>query len=243
MLPTSSMRSPTSSSTSSSSTDIRRYSFADYRTTKMTEALVFSWNYFLCPSYTLQQEMHIAVNSGYQSSNRLANLHKACAQLDPEIASTLYYARSLGYLYVLVENSLDDFQAQLDTFFPKTARLIADARSNIQLACALKSTQLQFMYEHLLYSICTKSARLQLSTISLTVFGPEELRLACLTIARSLTTVVPKTIRTTSDGPASFVQVNQRLYMVRQHLEGIVMHDTAMDMPMRPIARPRSMCF
>ncbi|EQC28216.1 hypothetical protein SDRG_14040 [Saprolegnia diclina VS20] len=237
------MSSPTSSSRSSRSSSSmsepsRRYSFADQTHSRklMTEALVFSWNHFLCPSTAIAHDLQFA---SYHSSRRLASLHRDCALLDPAIVATLLDARRLGYLYVLVECPLDDFQTTLATFFPKTAALIQCDASHIQLACALKPASLTFTYEHLLYSICAKSARLQQSSISLTVFGPEELRHACLTIARALSTVVPKAIRT-AGGTPSFAQVHDRLGMVRQHLEGIVRRDAP---SLRPTARPRTVCL
>ncbi|OQR87274.1 hypothetical protein ACHHYP_09306 [Achlya hypogyna] len=230
--------SPTSSSScSSSSSDLsRRYSFADVRLSKMTEALVFSWNHFLCPSGALAHELQFA---HLHSSRRLAQLHRSCALLDPVIVSTLVEARRWGYLYVLVESNLEEFQATLATFFPRTAQLVQCEASHIQLACALKPASLEFTYEHLLYSLCTKSARLQRSTVSLTVFGPDELRHASLTIARALPSVVPKAIRT-ADAAPSFAQVHDRLRMVRAHLEGIVLHDAPQ---LRPMARPRTVCL
>ncbi|KDO24930.1 hypothetical protein SPRG_09574 [Saprolegnia parasitica CBS 223.65] len=235
--PTSSSRSSRSSSSMSEAT--RRYSFADQTASssrKTTEALVFSWSHFLCPSAAIAHDLQFA---SYHSSRRLASLHRDCALLDPVIVATLLDARRLGYLYILVECPLDDFQTTLATFFPKTAALIQCDASHIQLACALKPASLTFTYEHLLYSICAKSARLQHASISLTVFGPEELRHACLTIARALATVVPKAIRT-AGGTPSFVQVHDRLGMVRQHLEGIVRRDAP---SLRPTARPRTVCL
>jgi hypothetical protein len=202
-------------------------SFRSMRMNKLTRALIFSWNEFLCPSTYIRK---------LEQTNLLdpSAFDNVSARLDRQIVSVLTQAQHLGHVYVLVEDVAPSFERLCHTFFPRV--LCLKQQRSIRFLCADEPYTAD-TYGHMVYSICSKSSRLKdANGISLTVFGHESLRLACLHLANSFPHVLPKVIRATRKEP-NFQQVSADLIALRERLESIITSPKAVDMPVRPVAR------
>ncbi|OQR87271.1 hypothetical protein ACHHYP_09307 [Achlya hypogyna] len=213
----------------------RRSSLAisSYDGPRVTEVLVFSWHHFLSPAAHVEARHE-------QRFPYMAIAQAACKSMDRSIVDVLSQGICLGFVFVVVEATLDAFAAEIAAYFPHTGRWLEKNAAAV-LIFKPQHASANDMYADMLREICRQVQIRRRSqpeaTLALTVFGPRALRAACRTLADSYP-ILPKAIYTTED-TASVELMAARLRQVEEHLASIIHHATPLDLSLvRPVDRP-----
>ncbi|RHZ42448.1 hypothetical protein DYB26_015828 [Aphanomyces astaci] len=190
-------------------------------TPRPTNAIVLSWNDFLCPVEWLQGNIPPTFTT-----------HSCLLQLDQCIVQLLLHASTIGPVFVLCESGASFIEGLCTAYLPGCAQLFSSPQhqARIQLICAT-TTLTSAWHGQILQMICTQ--RLPVSTsYGLVTVGGAGLREGCLALAKYAPVVLPKVLRVvkTRDLTGGMPEILHRLVGVGRQLGGLLQHGSAVDL-------------